>query len=174
MEFLDRVDPRGGHFWCEGNHDLIDNPAGFYRGVEGAAFDLLLNVTQERIVRGERVQIVATRWANGADANAAAISYARAERSPGAFPILLAHHPHVFDLADGFPLVLSGHTHGGQLMLNDHLGAGPILYRYWSGLYRKPDRSLVVSNGIGHWFPLRTGAPAEVLKLTLRRDPQAR
>ena len=43
---------------------------------------------------------------------------------PGAFPILLAHHPHAFDAAAarGVPLTVSGHTHGGQLMLGNAVG----------------------------------------------------
>jgi predicted MPP superfamily phosphohydrolase len=53
-------------------------------------------------------------------------------------------------------------------MLNERLGAGPVLFRYWTGLYRRGDAALVVSNGIGNWFPLRTAAPAELLHLTLR------
>ena len=56
-------------------------------------------------------------------------------------------------------------------MLSDSVGFGPLLYRYWSGLYRKPEHNgaaLVVSNGVGNWFPLRTWAPAEIIHLTLR------
>jgi hypothetical protein len=85
------------------------------------------------------------------------------------FPILMAHHPHAFDaaIAEGLPLTLSGHTHGGQIMLTDDIGAGPVLFRYWSGLYRKDGCSLVVSNGVGNWFPLRTHAPAEIMHVTL-------
>jgi predicted MPP superfamily phosphohydrolase len=89
-----------------------------------------------------------------------------------AFPILLAHHPHAFDpaAAAGIPLTLAGHTHGGQLMLTDTLGFGPAMFRYWSGEYRKGDNALVVSNGVGNWFPLRINAPAEIIHLTLRRE----
>src|SRR2546421_5506017 len=92
-------------------------------------------------------------------------------RNRDQFQILLAHHPHAFDpaAAAGIPLTLSGHTHGGQLMLNERLGAGPVMFRYWSGLYRKPDgNALFVSNGVGNWFPLRLHAPAEIVHLTLR------
>jgi len=156
-DFFARIDPRGGMFACEGNHDLIEDPAGFHSRAAGAGVPLLRNAAASVEVRGERVNIVGIPW--GEKVGMAA---------PGGFNILLAHHPHAFDHADGYPLVLSGHTHGGQLMLNERLGAGPVFFRYWSGLYRKPTRSLVVSNGIGHWFPLRTAAPAEVLKLTLR------
>ena len=90
---------------------------------------------------------------------------------PGAFPILLAHHPHAFDVAavHEIPLTFAGHTHGGQLMLSAKHGAGPVMFRYWSGLYQKLNASLIVSNGAGNWFPLRTHAPAEIIHLTLRR-----
>ena len=92
-------------------------------------------------------------------------------RDPAAFPILLAHHPHAFDRAAelGFPLTLAGHTHGGQLMVTPEFGAGPAMFRYWSGLYQKAGRALVVSNGTGNWFPLRVNAPAEIIHLTLRK-----
>jgi predicted MPP superfamily phosphohydrolase len=58
-------------------------------------------------------------------------------------------------------------------MLNERLGAGPIMFRYWSGLYRRAmarggaDAQLIVSNGCGNWFPLRTHAPAEIVHLVL-------
>ena len=95
-------------------------------------------------------------------------------RKPDEFPIVIAHHPHAWDYAGDVPLVLSGHTHGGQLMVNERLGFGPAIFRYWSGLYSRNEgtdrqQSLVVSNGVGNWFPLRTAAPAEIVHLTLRR-----
>jgi hypothetical protein len=91
-------------------------------------------------------------------------------RRSDAFPILLAHHPHAFDPAAeaGIPLTLAGHTHGGQLMLTEHIGPGPLMYKYWSGMYRKEQSQLVVSNGVGNWFPLRINAPAEIVHITLR------
>jgi predicted MPP superfamily phosphohydrolase len=102
---------------------------------------------------------------------AASVAKAAALREAGAFPIFLAHHPHLFDgaAAAGLPLVLAGHTHGGQLMLSDNVGVGPLRFRYWSGTYRRGDARLFVNNGVGNWFPLRVNAPAEIVKLTLRR-----
>jgi len=93
------------------------------------------------------------------------------QREPETFPILLAHHPHAFDAAAeaSLPVTLSGHTHGGQLMLNEQRGFGPALFRYWSGLYSKGASKLIVSNGVGNWFPLRVRAPAELVHLTLVR-----
>ena len=71
---------------------------------------------------------------------------------------------------EDIPLTLAGHTHGGQLMLNEQTGPGPLLYRYWSGVYTEAGRTLVVSNGVGNWFPLRTQAPAEIVHLKLARS----
>jgi predicted MPP superfamily phosphohydrolase len=102
--------------------------------------------------------------------NAAALL---ARRDPGAWPLLLAHHPHAWDFAAGIPLTLSGHTHGGQLMLTDRIGFGPLFYRYWSGLYTRRSGALVVSNGVGNWFPVRIQAPAEILHLKLRSATDA-
>ena len=92
------------------------------------------------------------------------------QRVPDAFPILMAHHPHAFDpaAAAGIPLTLAGHTHGGQVIIGG-LSPAALIYRYWSGLYRKGDSFCFVSNGVGNWFPLRLGATAEVVHLTLRR-----
>ncbi len=95
-------------------------------------------------------------------------------RRPDAFTIVLAHHPHAFDraAAAGVPLTLAGHTHGGQFMLTRDIGAGSILFKYCSGLYRQGPSALVVSNGVENWFPLRINAPAEILHLTLRSTPK--
>ena len=125
------------------------------------------------------VQVLGLRWGSG-NTDPRAMSNRRdpaiagsmkellVQKRPDAFPILLAHHPHAFDYAGGIPLTLSGHTHGGQMMLTKEIGFGPAMFRYWSGLYQKAERALVVSNGVGNWFPLRVQAPAEIVHLTLR------
>ena len=38
-------------------------------------------------------------------------------------------------------------------------------------LPKEDGSSLVVSNGVGNWFPLRTAAPAEIVHITLRAAP---
>jgi len=88
-------------------------------------------------------------------------------RQKGDLRILLAHHPHLFDVADSTDLVLTGHTHGGQIMAGP-IGFGPLFFKYWSGIYQRRNTTLVVSNGCGDWFPCRIGAPAEIglLRLT--------
>lgn len=160
----------------EGNHDLIENPREFETRVRASGIPFLLDESMIVDVRGFPVQLLGLRWTRVHDKNrdvaiGAEVKKLLEQRNPDAFPILLAHHPHAFDAAaeSGMPLTLSGHTHGGQLMLNEQLGFGPALFRYWSGLYKRGTSKLIVSNGVGNWFPLRVNAPAEIVHLSLRR-----
>ena len=144
----------------------------FVREVKASGIPLLVDEAMSLRVRGTGVQLLGLNWyRSDAELRRPCSARFRASGGPDEFPILLAHHPHAFDaaIAAGLPLTLSGHTHGGQIMLTDHIGAGPILFRYWSGLYRTNGSSLVVSNGVGNWFPLRIGAPAEIVLVTLQR-----
>ena len=174
---------RGPLVLCEGNHDVGLDRAGFEHSVKSAGFCLLLDETVTHRVRGVPVQILGLRW--GGPQNwqhrhdqrnlFASVDSVLAQRDPAAFPILLAHHPHAWDHCRDIPLTLSGHTHGGQFMIDEQHGFGPLMFHYWSGLYTRPADSmhpaqaLVVSNGVGNWFPLRTKAPAEIVHITLRR-----
>jgi len=91
--------------------------------------------------------------------------------------ILLSHAPGVVRKAgaEGAALVLSGHTHGGQLVLP---WVGPLYVpsrlgrRYASGLHRLGAQWLFITRGLGEVFPpLRIGCPPEVALLTLRAAP---
>jgi predicted MPP superfamily phosphohydrolase len=181
LDGVKRIDARAGVYMCEGNHDLFDGVGAFRRRVKDAGVSLLVGESDVVTINGHPVQLLGAAWARGATARppgsydevlAANLPPLLAHRRPDAFPILLAHHPHAFDFAAeaGIPLTLAGHTHGGQLMLSRRVGFGPLMYRYWSGLYRRNDSALVVSNGVGNWFPLRVGAPAEIVHITLRRQ----
>jgi predicted MPP superfamily phosphohydrolase len=172
LDAVCNMQSRHGAYLSVGNHDLIEDGAEFVRRVK-ARVPLLVNESRALLIRGQPVQLLGLPWERDEVRIANSVRRLAAQVAPGAFPILLAHHPHAFDAAAaaGLPLTVSGHTHGGQLMLSDAVGFGPLLYRYWSGLYRKPaagGASLVVSNGVGNWFPLRTRAPAEIIHLTLR------
>ncbi|MEO6739722.1 MAG: metallophosphoesterase [Chthoniobacteraceae bacterium] len=154
---------------CEGNHDLIEDPRTFHREAERGGLPLLRGDAATTDIRGQRVQFLGLPWNHSEAGMRDSAAALLARRDPAAWPMLLAHHPHAWDFADEIPLTLSGHTHGGQLMLTGRVGAGSLLYRYWSGLYSRRSGALVVSNGVGNWFPVRIQAPAEILHLTLRR-----
>jgi len=183
IEFMRRLTPRHGPEYLvmiEGNHDLLDNALDFEWMARTAGLPLLIDQARTIRVPGRQtpIQLLGLCWGvPGGDVRLhmeddtilASMQRILPLREPGAFPILLSHHPHALDPAAdaGLPLTLSGHTHGGQIMLTDHIGGGPIRFRYWTGLYRKGDSQLFVNNGVGNWFPLRYNAPAEIVKLTL-------
>jgi uncharacterized protein len=171
LTMIDRMRPRERIVTIEGNHDLFDGRDAFADGVRERDIPLLLDESRTLQVRGFPVQILGIRWHFRGQPIAPHVDRVAELRDPEAFPILLAHHPHAFDRAaeHRLPLTLAGHTHGGQLMLTSEVGAGPMLFKYVSGEYRRGESRLVVSNGVGNWFPLRTNAPAEILHLTLHR-----
>jgi predicted MPP superfamily phosphohydrolase len=171
LDMIERLNPGRGLFNIEGNHDLFDGAELFARGHAERGIPLLRDQLARLRVRGHPVEILGMCWSRREEAMRSQVAALSEMSDPDAFPILLGHHPHAFDAAadHGIPLTLAGHTHGGQLMLTRDIGAGPMMFRYWSGIYQKSASSLVVSNGAGNWFPLRTAAPAEIIHLTLHR-----
>ena len=176
LDLVRSMQARYGVYMIEGNHDLIENGPEFERRVKNSGIPFLLDESIMIKIRGAPLQLLGLSWTRARENRDAAIattvSHLLNQRQPEGFPILMAHHPHAFGAAAAasIPLTLAGHTHGGQLMLNDQYGFGPALFRYWSGLYSKGASKLVVSNGVGNWFPLRVRAPAELLHLTLLRS----
>ncbi len=173
---LQRLRAPHGVYICEGNHDLFESVEGFRDGVTGGGLRLLLIEWESIQIGKHRIDVGGIAWGvpgqrRGVDlrGNMAALTDAR--RDGASLSMLLAHHPHAFDhaVASGIPLTFAGHTHGGQLMLTENFGAGPMMFRYWSGLYKQAGNALVVSNGVGNWMPLRINAPAEIILTTLRR-----
>lgn len=96
----------------------------------------------------------------------------------GGTTILLSHNPDIFFEAArrGVDLVLSGHTHGGQI----RVPGLPVLvrmsrYRLDHGHYRTGGAQLVVSRGLGvTGVPLRVACAPEAIFLRLRAAPPAR
>jgi uncharacterized protein len=81
--------------------------------------------------------------------------------------LLMDHTPEAGEvqtaLNNGADLVVSGHTHGGQLWPFSILTQRTFLYHH--GIYAGPNGGFVaVSNGIGYWGPpMRLKAPAEIM-----------
>lgn len=88
--------------------------------------------------------------------------------------ILLCHKPYIFDSLNnsGIDLVLSGHTHGGQVIfasVGDYsLSFAGLVNKYVSGLYINGNKQLFISRGIGTvGLPIRINCPPEITVLTL-------
>ncbi len=153
-----------GTLVCQGNHDLNVGVDLIRTECQRHGLEFLYSTTKLISVGNGRLVMAGLPWMQlGTDELVAGLF---PERKEGDVQLLLAHHPNLFDYADSVDLVLSGHTHGGQIMFGD-VGIGSLAFKYWSGLYRGERNALVVSNGCGDWFPCRIGAPAEVALLTL-------
>jgi predicted MPP superfamily phosphohydrolase len=178
IDLMKAMEGRYGLWMIEGNHDLLDDAGVFERRVKASGVPLLRDESTVVNVRGCPLQLLGMSWLGTGTGNARLRDEATAlqmgrlmkQRRPDAFPILLAHHPHAFDAAvkADLPLTLAGHTHGGYAMLDSQHGLGPVLFRYWSGLYTHGRSQMIVSNGIGNMFPTRINAPAEIVHITLR------
>ncbi len=179
IALVQAMEGRHGLWMIEGNHDLMVDGGEFERRVKAAGISLLLDESAVANVRGHPVQLFGLRWMHGSTRArgggldhviASQVRLVMKQRQPGAFPILLSHHPHAFDaaIAAGLPLTLAGHTHGGQWMLDLEHGVGSVLFRYWSGLYTRGCSQMIVSNGVGNVFPIRINAPMEIVHITLR------
>ncbi len=92
------------------------------------------------------------------------------------FRIALSHRPHYFDdyEAEGLPLVLSGHAHGGQVRLpfvgGLYAPEQGVFPKYTAGIHGEGRTKMAVSRGLGNsGFPLRFNNRPEVVVITLSR-----
>ena len=86
----------------------------------------------------------------------------------GKFSVVMSHQPLFYkEIAEaGKYLVLSGHTHRGQIFPFSVFTK--LFYPHFYGLYRIKDSVFYVSSGTGTWGPpLRWFAPAEIPIITL-------
>jgi predicted MPP superfamily phosphohydrolase len=151
-----------------GNHEYY---AGLDRSVD------LLNAAGYAVLRDRAAQIVPGLVLAGVDDLGArrqfsrtehAIGKALADRPPGAV-VLLSHSPIQADqaAAGGAGLMLSGHTHNGQIWPFNYLVrlSNPLV----GGRYEVGGMPVIVGRGTGTWGPrMRLWRPAEILRITLR------
>jgi predicted MPP superfamily phosphohydrolase len=157
-----------------GNHDVVVDPGMVVRALADRGIPTLVN-SFTAIERGSDLL-----WLCGVDDPGASVPYLSAAipKLPGAPVILLAHEP---DYADNvrrhprFPLIdlmLSGHSHGGQVRLPwiGPLVLPPLGQKYVSGLFRFAQMQLYVNRGIGTvGVPFRFDCPPEITEITLQR-----
>ena len=152
--------PREGLFAVLGNHDdTTEMP----RILRRAGVTTLHDARTRLTVRGEPIDLVGLDyWTRDMP------TLRRLLRGRAPFTVMLAHDPRRLREAAALdlPLVLSGHTHGGQVGLLRLGLQGTVV----SALSKVPDHGpwalgtgrLYVHRGTGHYgFPLRIGVPAE-------------
>jgi len=163
----------GRCFAVFGNHDH-EAPAEVRAGLHAAAVRLLVDEATTVMTEAGPVQILGADWvARERRAHLTALC-ARHPRLDEHLRLLLLHDPLGFAcLRPGeIDLVLSGHTHGGQLGLVS-LGIDWTVLRRsaWPdhGLFASGTSRLYVHRGSGFYgFPLRVGVPGEASLLEVR------
>jgi predicted MPP superfamily phosphohydrolase len=171
-EMLGTLQAPAGVWAVLGNHDHYTDAELTTRALKRAHINVLDNAHTVITRGGDRLQLVGVddwSWAKS--------DWARAfngvdSRQP---TVLLSHQPAVLDLpeTEGVSLILSGHTHGGQVNL-PVVGA-PAAWvwkhlKYLRGMYESEGTQLYVSRGTGViGVPVRLGARPEVAVIRLQR-----
>ena len=160
---------KGPLYGVLGNHDSLKMaPA-----MEAMGIRMLINECEPITHRGSRIYLAGIDDAHFYRADD--IKKAASGIPKHAFSILLSHTPEVYQkaAAAGFDLMLSGHTHGGQLCLP---GGIPIKLEavlprsMGAGSWRHAGMIGYTSAGVGtSLLPVRLNCPAEITLHTLRR-----
>ncbi|HKS27577.1 MAG TPA: metallophosphoesterase [Pyrinomonadaceae bacterium] len=154
-----------------GNHDHYTDPLLTVRALKRHRVSVLENANTAITRGGDTLQLLGIGDWTWGRADWARALHGVDKRRPS---VMLSHQPVVLDLpeAEGVSLILSGHTHGGQVSLP--LVGPPIRYgrdfKYVQGLYEKNGTQLYVSAGTGViGLPVRLGVRPEISVLKLKR-----
>jgi predicted MPP superfamily phosphohydrolase len=154
-----------GSFAVLGNHDDDrDMPAALTQ----RGFTVLRDQRTSLVIRGETLDLAGIRFWTRRPSD-----LARVLSGTSGTTILLAHDPRrlVEAAALDVQLVLSGHTHGGQVVLP---GVGALAGRKFpvlAGVGTEENATVFVSRGVGTvYVPVRINCPPEVAVLTLKRS----
>jgi len=179
LDFLRRLKAPHGVYAVQGNWEYWSRLEGenLRRHFYGAGVRLLINERADLAVNGQQLTILGLDYPSASDQ----LRQLQELADPARFNLLLSHvpafaHEH---LARHIGLILSGHTHGGQV----RLPLLPPLYlprfsgRFVSGLYQVGPHSvpLYVNRGIGtSILPVRLACRPEitVIELVPFRDEQ--
>ena len=152
-----------GVFGILGNHD---NDHDMPPALSAKGFVVLRDARTRLTIRGETLDLAGVRYWTRKPSE---VAYVLRGAAPNV--ILLAHTPMrlIEAAALAVPLVLSGHTHGGQIVLP---GIGAVAAREFpviAGAGRRDNTRIFVSRGVGTvYVPVRLNCPPEVAVLTLR------
>ena len=95
------------------------------------------------------------------------INFVKENTNRNAFNITLVHKPNIWkDVKSYSDLMLSGHTHNGQIFPFNLLVK--LQFKYIYGLYKAGTSKLYVSSGIGCWGPkMRIGSNNEIVQILI-------
>jgi len=169
-EDLAGLKARIGRYAVLGNHDHWDGYQASVEGLESAGIPLLKNAGDWIEKAGARLRIggVGDLWCDKPD-----VARALGDATDRDASIVLSHNPDVAETLQDprVGLMLSGHTHGGQVVVPFY--GAPIVpssygQKYLHGLVQGPSCQVFVSRGVGTVTPpVRLFCPPEVILITL-------
>jgi predicted MPP superfamily phosphohydrolase len=168
-EVVGRLRARHGVYAVLGNHDHWTDAALIADLFHAEGIRVLVNEGLRVDLRSE------TFWLAGVDDTMVGLEdlpLAMAGSSDDEFKLLLAHNPIILRRAAraNVDLVLSGHTHGGQVTWrSEKNSSGRPRRRLLRGLGRRGNTQIYVTRGLGMVVvPIRYGCPPEISVLELR------
>ena len=166
-EVLGSLKSEFGTFACLGNHDHWTDGEMVTNSLREADITVLINEGLRFTAKGASV------WLAGVDDHMVGKTDLRSALR-GSFPdemkLLLAHNPIIARAAAraGVDLVLSGHTHGGQVKIRDDEKRILPRRKLRNGLYRRKDTQIYITRGIGTVvLPVRYQCPPEISLIEL-------
>lgn len=152
-------------FYVTGNHE-------YYEGIENI-YELLeqthLHVLKDEVEEFKGIQIVGAQYAVEHEHLKKTLDKLKID--PKKPSILLYHMPAETNAANekGISLMLSGHTHFGQIF--PHTLLVKLAFPYIKGLYKFKNMFLYVSPGTGTWGPyMRLGSKNEITVIELKKQ----
>jgi len=176
-----------GIYACLGNHDYFSDPNVIADTInKNTPIKVLRNNSEIIKIKGEEICVLGVEDTRGSGGNYDSIimnyfneTINKAKgKLDGKFDstpkILLYHKPYLFrDIKDKkIDLMLSGHTHGGQIVLakfgNLNLSMAAAVSNYVSGLYKEGNSQMYVTRGVGCVaMPIRLNCRPEITQITL-------
>lgn len=151
-----------GVFGILGNHDDDRNMP---QALAAHGVQMLKDARTSITIKGEAVDVIGIRYWTRRAADIAPLV-----RGAGRNVLLLAHDPRRLAEASllNVPLVLSGHTHGGQVVLPLVGAVAAQKFPVIAGIGRRGRTTMFVSRGLGTvYVPIRVNCPPEVALLTI-------
>lgn len=167
-EVLAKLEAEHGIYACLGNHDHWTDAGLVTHLFRGEGINLLINEGFRFEARGTKF------WLAGVDDLMVGKTDVRAAldgSTEDEFKLLLAHNPQIVRRAARYnvDLMLSGHTHGGQVKLRDEEKRILPRRRLSSGLHRRQNTQVYITRGIGTVVvPIRYQCPPEISVIELR------
>jgi predicted MPP superfamily phosphohydrolase len=162
-EALAPLSARYGVYGILGNHD---DDRYMPAALAAHGMEVLKDARTRLTIKGEVVDLVGIRFWTRKPADIASLM-----RGAGGTVVLLAHDPRRLAEAAALniPLVLSGHTHGGQVVLPLAGAVAAQKFPVVAGIGRRNRTTMFVSKGVGTvYVPVRINCPPEVAVLTLQ------